>query len=321
MKYRYLLLVGIIGQSFAVNFTGDFTASASCPAYTSKNNLTNPGDVRTVVGTKYVISEANKLPAEWYRVSIAGAPENNLRWVEAKCGTVESKETTSCSLDSGKADSYVLALSLQPGFCETGGYAKGKPECLNLAKNSIYRQEFGLHGLWPNQDACGTNYGFCNSTKQQTNFCDYAPLALNSDVSHVLSTYMASYAYGSCLERHEWYKHGTCQVKDQSSYYQLAITLTHQVDETKFKNYVINNMGNTVSLDSLKQNFDASFGVGMNKKVQFLCTNGILTDLYINMPNLDKITQTNFVTLLGQAADNKASSCGSQVKISNFYVQ
>lgn len=233
---------------------------------------------------------------------------------------VLSNALETCDLHPGKADSYVFALSLQPGFCETSGYKQGKPECTNLKTDSIYRKEFSLHGLWPNQTACGTNYGFCSDTQQQTNFCDYAPLQLDWNVASALKNVMASYAYGSCLERHEWNKHGSCQLRRQDDYFTLAVVLVSQINDSSFKDYVIYNMGQTVSLASLQSFFDKSFGVGASKKVQFICTGGILTDLYINMPNLDKETSKNFVDLVNKADNNQPNKCSDMVKLSNFYV-
>lgn len=225
-----------------------------------------------------------------------------------------------CDQTAGKADSYVFALSLQPGFCETSGFKAGKPECTGLNRDSIYRKEIGLHGLWPNQDACGTNYGFCNDTKSQTNFCDYAPLQLSNTVSMALKEVMASYAAGSCLERHEWNKHGSCQLRTQDNYFTLAVIMLSQINQSDFRAAIIHSMGYTIDLATLKTIFDRSFGPNSSKKVQFICTNGVLTDMYINMPNLDKTSSTDFIKLLQLATDNKqADKCPATVTISDFY--
>ncbi|MGL5743130.1 MAG: ribonuclease T2 family protein [Legionella sp.] len=106
-----------------------------------------------------------------------------------------------CDTHAGMSDSYVLALRLQPGFCQTYGYEAGKTECRNLPSNSYQAKHLTLHGLWPNQNACGQRYGFCG-VEQKTNHCAYSPLELSSQVSALLKKVMPSFFYGSCLERH-----------------------------------------------------------------------------------------------------------------------
>ncbi|WP_231138773.1 ribonuclease T2 family protein [Francisella orientalis] len=113
------------------------------------------------------------------------------------------------------ADSYVLALSWQSAFCETYGFSAGKQECKNLPVDSAAAKSFSLHGFWPNQDTCGTNYGFCGAQKQ-SNFCNYAPLNLDDKTVELLRRVMPGYNDSSCLQHHAWYKHGTCQLHDQN---------------------------------------------------------------------------------------------------------
>ncbi len=69
--------------------------------------------------------------------------------------------------DPNSADSYVLALSSQAGFCETYGFEAGRPECLHLTKDSYAATHLTLHGLWPNKDLCGTYYGYCGWSRRR----------------------------------------------------------------------------------------------------------------------------------------------------------
>src|SRR5690606_35070211 len=108
----------------------------------------------------YKLKEINKNPPDWLRIEI---PErhSDLRWVSATCGVYEYTErnTGNCDSRAGMADSYVLALSSQSGFCETYGYEAGKPECRKLSVESYQANHLTLHGLWPNQESCGLHYG------------------------------------------------------------------------------------------------------------------------------------------------------------------
>lgn len=91
----------------------------------------------------------------------------------------------SCDVSAGKSDSNVLALSSQPGFCQTYGYEVGKPECNHLSKNSYQATHFTLHGLWPTQSSCGQAYGFCG-VKQRLDHCDYEPVELSPGIAEHL---------------------------------------------------------------------------------------------------------------------------------------
>jgi len=46
---------------------------------------------------------------------------------------------------------------------------------------------------------------------------------------------MPGYNDSSCLQRHEWYKHGTCQLQDQNQYYTQAVTFVNQINDSKLE--------------------------------------------------------------------------------------
>jgi len=91
------------------------------------------------------------------------------RWVKSSCGESnflgQSKPTTkpstpnnnkgngSCST-AGNFDSYVLALTWQPGFCEHFSYKGKKPECDAINSGKLASTNLTLHGLWPNKKSC-----------------------------------------------------------------------------------------------------------------------------------------------------------------------
>lgn len=224
---------------------------------------------------------------------------------------------TACSDQAGMADSYVLALSSQSGFCQTYGYEAGKPECLKLSKISYQASHLTLHGLWPNQDSCGHNYGYCNVPAQR-NHCDYPALALSKPVSDQLKQFMPSYFYGSCLERHEWNKHGSCQVLSADDYFTLAMRLTTEVDETAFGHYLTEHKGEKVKLTTLRSLISTSFGSKNAKKISLGCKDRILVDIFITLPALIPFT-TPVEDLVNNAPNNKQhDSCPATIYISNF---
>lgn len=225
-----------------------------------------------------------------------------------------------CDLHAGLADSNVLALSWQPGFCETHGFQVGKAECVHLSPKDWHFNHLVLHGLWPNQSACGINYAFCE-TQPRTNHCDYDPVILNTPADHELKQKMPSYAYGSCLERHEWNKHGTCQALSSSDYFSLASRLTDEANNTRLSEFLRDNQGEQVSLLQIEQVIKASFGQSGLAKVHLACKGKILVDIAIHLP-----AQLPFDATLQQLIDEapakrQAQGCPKLVKISNAYYE
>jgi ribonuclease T2 len=320
MKQFITLL--LLSCSFSLNaltaVTGTFEATQTCPAYASKKYKTNPGGLTVHPTHRYKIKEINKIPPDWLRIDL-GNGQKPLRWVSASCGVAEYTErnSTQCDSRAGMADSHVLALSSQPGFCETYGYNAGKPECKKLSKNSYQANHLTLHGLWPNQDSCGKRYGFCNNPPQ-ANHCDYSPLTLSNDVADSLKKLMPSFNYGSCLERHEWNKHGSCSILTIDDYFSLAMRLAREVDKTEFGQYLTTHRGDTVKLTELRELIDKSFGASNAGKIYLGCRDKRLVDIFIVLPALIPSDEP-LKSLVNKAPDyNYYDSCSNSVIISDF---
>jgi ribonuclease T2 len=161
-----------VGASEAV--TGSFVASRGCDAYLSFRKGTNPGAIRVAPGAEYEVREVNDRDRTWLRVEVPGI-EEPLRWVASECGITRNLQGTvagsaapaaggQCSV-ARQFDSFVLAVSWQPGFCEHVRYNGTKPECDHMADRRLVVSNLTLHGLWPNLQACGTNYGSCSNAE------------------------------------------------------------------------------------------------------------------------------------------------------------
>lgn len=222
-----------------------------------------------------------------------------------------------CDNSTGMSDSYILALSSQPGFCQTYGYEAGKPECKNIAEDSYQAKHLTLHGLWPNQFACGQSYGYCG-VEPKAEHCAYPALNLSTKVAKTLDVLMPSYKYGSCLERHEWNKHGSCQVLSEDNYFSLAMRLTSELDNSIFGRYLTSHYGEKVRLSELRAMVVQVFGKTNSSKVYLGCRNGILVDIFIKLPALLPFDDS-LESLVSKAQDPKAhDACPSHVMISNF---
>jgi len=107
---------------------------------------------------------------------------------------------------------YILALGWEPAFCET---KPDKQECVTQSADRFDADNFMLHGLWP--DDGDNDYGdtshcdLSQSVIQQDkagDWCDLPALSLSDPVAEDLFVLMPGAT--SCLQNHEWYKHGTC---------------------------------------------------------------------------------------------------------------
>ncbi|MBI2785631.1 MAG: ribonuclease T [Legionella longbeachae] len=240
-----------------------------------------------------------------------------LLWLVLSGYVSASFSGNACDMTAGMSDSYVLALSSQPGFCQTYGYEVGKPECMHLSKNSYQAKHLTLHGLWPNQSACGQRYGYCG-IKQKTHHCTYSPLNLSSEVSQHLKIIMPSYAYGSCLERHEWNKHGSCQILSVDDYFSLAMRLTAAVDDSVFGQYLTEHLGQKVQLSALRDMVVKAFGKTNSGKIYLGCKNGVLVDIYIQLPALIPFNQS-LESLIDEAPNQKTyDTCPQKLILSDF---
>lgn len=292
-----LFALGPLGVQASVPLGGTLQADKDCEAFVSKKKKSNPDHVKLEPGDSYVIFEANRVDApEWFRVRVADAtpPE---RWVEASCGRLTSSPTPTTPDDgegpplqpddpslcstAGLQDSFVLALSWQPAFCE--GH-RGKTECSASFPAAFQAAgNFTLHGLWPNREACGISYGNCEHLRKPREFCDYPRVQLNPEVEKQLAQVMPGTT--SCLERHEWFKHGTCQVEwDASQYYEVAVDLLRQFNDSGMRQYMARNMGRRVTTADFLAQVDSTLGAGASERLQLTCSRGMLTDVFITLP-------------------------------------
>jgi len=169
----------------------------------------------------------------------------------------------------GTFDYYVLALSWEPAFCE---YKPDKVECATQSADRYDAKNFVLHGLWPS-GAQDVNY--CDLSQdlirqdQDGDWCDLPELALSETVQDNLPVFMPGAE--SCLERHEWYKHGVCAGLSPDAYFALSERFVVLFSETRFNHYVADRTGSEVGRGELLEQFDAEFGEGANRFLSLRC--------------------------------------------------
>jgi len=308
--------------SASIKVTGEIVATKECEAYASIRKQSNPGDVTLRLAVSYSVVEANKASATWYRIKVEGAKPVR-RWVNADCGVLTLREPlntqavkTDCNT-VGQADGFKLALSWHPAFCET---KPNKPECKVDDARLYQARNFTLHGLWPNKQACGIAYGFCGKVRRtMRSFCNYPKLTLSNQIRAQLNEVMPSALEGSCLQRHEWFKHGSCEDDwDVNGYYEVSVRLTREFNESGIAKWMQANVGRTVATRDFQLQVDASLGVDAHKRLQLKCKKGNLVDVYINLPK--DLSDQPLSQLLLAAREDLANACGARFKIDRIGV-
>lgn len=219
----------------------------------------------------------------------------------------------SCQLPN-KEDSYKLAMSWQPAFCESH---RRKPEC-KITDDAVYQvRHFTLHGLWPNKRECGANYGLCGPYKKSAkSFCDYTPVPMKPETVKTLAEVMPSVAEGSCLDRHEWYKHGTCQTEwSADQYFDTAVRLVKEFNDKGVAEFMSQNIGKTVATAEFLKVVDKSFGKNASKRLTLGCDKqGNLVDVFINLPQQIPADKA-LADLIRQAPESFNNRCGKDFSV------
>ena len=174
----------------------------------------------------------------------------------------------------GDFDYYILALSWQPAFCET---QSRKPECISQDNGRFDATNFVLHGLWPNQNNDPShNFAYCEqpqsiiSMDKDNAWCALPDLPLSTAVAAELNIFMPGAE--SCLDHHEWYKHGTCSGMSADAYFALSNGLVASFAQTEFNQYIASQIGRDVARTDLLDRFEAEFGAGSETYLSLRCT-------------------------------------------------
>jgi ribonuclease T2 len=177
-------------------------------------------------------------------------------------------------------DAYVLALTWQPAFCASHATLA---ECRTAAKPRLV-----LHGLWPDWDVDGDGRrsggdAFCTGADRDraslvaldaaaTRSGDWKPLPdvqLSAATTGDLAGVMPGVAAG--LERHEWWKHGTCSGLKAEDYFATAILLVREVERGQLARLIVEHAGGSVERAALLDAFAADFGKDATRALTLDC--------------------------------------------------
>lgn len=168
-------------------------------------------------------------------------------------------------------DHYVLALSWQPAFCEANAQ---RPECTALGEHDFAAANLVLHGLWPNA-ADGDHPFYCGVTQTDRAadtsgaWCTLPETGADAETRRDLADVMPGSQ--SCLDRHEWIKHGTCSGLDGDAYFDVSARLVRDLQATHLAQALRAQIGGQVALRRLLQAFEQDFGPGSAQALEVVC--------------------------------------------------
>lgn len=170
-----------------------------------------------------------------------------------------------------RIDHYILALSWQPAFCERNA---AKPECRDLDGGDFAATNLVLHGLWPNA-ADGEHPFYCGiaagdrDPDEAGNWCTLSATGADQATQSDLAQVMPGSA--SCLDRHEWIKHGTCTGLGGDAYFDASVHLVREMQTTQLSGVLRANIGKEVPRRDLLDAFEAEFGAGSADALEIIC--------------------------------------------------
>ncbi len=178
----------------------------------------------------------------------------------------------------------LLALSWHNAFCERNRVKKEcKRSMFSFGRPNYHEKHFVLHGLWPqpkNKLYCGVDSHTVTMDKHKQ-WNRLPDLGLSDEVKKRLQKVMPGFS--SNLHKHEWIKHGTCYGTDTNKYYEDAIRMVEQVNDSKVGDFFKKHIGKRVTLQQVRAIFDRSFGLGTGKRVELKCHKGLITELWLHL--------------------------------------
>jgi ribonuclease T2 len=296
--------------------SGSFTATKSCEAFSSFAKRANPGEVKITAGASYTVHEINKTDYDWLRINVPGA-QPSLRWVQRECGTPALEESSRqanrseaagpmCSLPN-QQDSYVLAITWQPGFCEHARYNGKKPECDAMNSGALEARTLSLHGLWPNKQECGVQYGSCSGK----------PFELSKDTIEKIAPWMPNFFYERSFGAYEWNKHGKCQSLAPDDYFIKAVSAVRVVNESEVGKIVLGNTGKTIKVNDFFERVQKRYGDKVANTIQLVCVqHKYLQEIRVSLA-LDFVTDRDLPQLVANArpAQSRTAGCADEIYI------
>lgn len=205
---------------------------------------------------------------------------------------------------------YVLAVSWQPGFCETRPERK---ECASQTAERFDATNFSLHGLWPlRKSYCGVA-DEVRAKDRKGNWLDLPKLALADDTAARLLVAMPGVQSG--LDRHQWLMSGTCQGGSIDDYFAVQLRMLDELNRSAVGALFRQRIGSELDEATIKQAFDQSFGAGAGDRVRMRCQTvqgrSVITGLTIGLTG--DVSKASALGPLIQAAGTTEFKCAKGI--------
>ena len=178
----------------------------------------------------------------------------------------------------------VLAVSWQPGFCET---RPEKPECRSQTPARFDAEHFTLHGLWPQPRGkayCGLSEAE-EAEVRSRRWSRLPALPLSAETRRALDRAMPGMQ--SNLQRHQWMKHGTCYGADPETYFRHALMLLAELNGSAVRDFFVARIGERVTAEELRRRFGIAFGQAASERVVVRCRRDgerrLITELQLHL--------------------------------------
>lgn len=270
VSFFFALFLTTLPAWAQTKMSGDFVASAACPAVTSIHKGTNPGDVVLTVGTRYTVEGGNTASPTYYWIVVPAASPDH-RWVPVTCGTSTVAEVAPPPNAPTARTQYVFAVSWEPAFCEGKGMDT-RAECKGQTAGSFEATHLALHGLWPqprSKSYCNVSAGD-KALDKAHQWAELPAVNLSAGTRTALDQVMPGTQ--SDLERHEWITHGTCYGASQDKYFSDAVTLIGAINASPVRDLFASNVGKTLTTNQIRAAFDQAFGPGAGNRVRVACS-------------------------------------------------
>jgi ribonuclease T2 len=164
---------------------------------------------------------------------------------------------------------YTLALTWHPTLCLR---FPENPECAADQP----RAALVLHGLWPERRGdpghafafCGVDRETIAKDKPQT-WCGLPPVPMYPETGEALDAVMPGRRV--CLDRHEWFRHGSCSGLGPDAYFAAAHDLAQRYLKSEFARYLEDNAGRAVKREDVAAEFERHFGSGSRASMNLFC--------------------------------------------------
>lgn len=240
---------------------------------------------------------------------------------------------------------YVLALSWQPGFCQSKDYAP--KECSTLRNGEGDLDALTIHGLWPSlpdslqSEVRGVSNWHSKGCSAVTDsatqdkypiatkpWCDTQPVAMSPAFHQKLVKYMPGINEPTCLHQYEYAKHGVCFGFPPEDYFGAMVRLNSDLRNSPVGKFMKDNYGKVVKTADFKQVIAETYGVdASNYAVQLSCSNqgkkkknnqqSFLTEMRLTLKE-DAINFPLADTSFDTTQSNGGGNCGKSFKLIKY---